>query len=348
MAGTMKAVVLHKVNDLRIEEVPAPGAPGPDEVKVQVKNVGVCGSDVHYYKRGRIGDFVVKSPMILGHETGGEVVEVGDKVKSLQVGDKVALEPGVPCRKCEFCKEGRYNLCQNIFFWATPPDHGSLAEYVVHPADFCYKLPEGVNTAEAAMIEPLAVGVHACNLAQIKPGSSVAILGVGTIGQLAMQVALAYGATQAIVTDVSQVRLDLAKEMGASLAIAADKDDVVKKILEATGGEGVDYVLECSGAAPAIKSAVEMVKAGGTISWIGMTHPPELAIDVVKAIVKEVRIQGSFRYANAYPTAINLVAAGKVKLGKLITARYPFARAVEAIDLCATGAAEQIKVMIDL
>lgn len=348
MAEMMKAVMLHKIDDLRIEEVPMPGTPGPDVVKVKVRSVGVCGSDVHYYKRGRIGDFIVNAPMILGHETAGEVIEVGSNVKSLKLGDRVAMEPGVPCRKCEYCKGGRYNLCQNIFFWATPPDHGSLAEFVNHPADFCYKLPEGVSIADGAMIEPLAVGIHACNMAQIKPGSSVAVLGVGTIGQLAMQVALAYGATQAIVSDVSQVRLDLAKSMGAAVTVKADQEDLVQKIMEATDGQGVDYVLECSGAVSAIKLAGEIVKVGGTIVWIGMTGAPTIDLDVVKLIIKEARIQGVFRYANAYPTAINLVAAGKIKLGSLITARYPFDQAVEAIDRCAAGAMDQIKVMIDL
>jgi len=348
MAATMKAVVLHKIGDLRLEEVPAPGAPGPDEVKVRVKNVGVCGSDVHYYKRGRIGDFVVEKPMILGHETGGEVVEVGSAVKRLKVGDKVAMEPGIPCRKCEFCKTGKYNLCQTIFFWATPPDHGSLAEYVIHPADFCFKLPEGVSTAEGSMIEPLAVGVHACNLARVKGGSSAAVLGAGPIGLLAMQVALAYGAATAIATDVSPSRLALAQSLGAALTINPAKEDVVKRVMEATDGKGVDLVLECSGAAQAITQAVDLVKPGGTIVWVGMTHPPEVPLNQVKLIVKEIRTQGVFRYANAYPTAVNLVAAGRIRLAPLITARFPFARAIEAIELCATGAAEQIKVMIDL
>ncbi|NIM05309.1 MAG: zinc-binding dehydrogenase [Armatimonadetes bacterium] len=347
MADKMKAVVLHKIDDLRIEEVPAPGAPGPDEVKVRTCNVGVCGSDVHYYKRGRIGDFVVKEPMILGHETGGEVIEVGSNVKNLKVGDKVAMEPGIPCWKCTFCKEGRYNLCQDIFFWATPPDHGSLAEYLVHPADFCFKLPEGVGTDEAAMIEPLAVGVHACNVAGVRPGSTVAVTGAGPIGLLAMQVALAYGATTAIATDVSPSRLALAEKLGAKLTINPAKEDVVKRVLAATEGEGVDMVLECSGAAQAISQSPYLVKPGGTIVWIGMTHPPEVEIDQVRLIINEIRTQGTFRYANAYPIAINLVAAGKVNLQPLITARYPFEKAVEAIDMCSTGKAEQIKVMID-
>jgi L-iditol 2-dehydrogenase len=348
MAAVMKAVVLHKIDDLRLEEVPAPGPPGPDEVRVRVRNVGVCGSDVHYYKRGRIGDFIVKEPMILGHETGGEVEEVGGNVTSLKPGDKVALEPGIPCRKCTYCKEGRYNLCQSIFFWATPPDHGSLCEYVVHPADFCYKLPPEVSTAEAAMIEPLAVGVHACNVGGVRPGSTVAVTGAGPIGLLAMQVALAYGAAAAIATDVSPARLALAQKLGAKVTINPAKEEVLKRIMEVTEGQGVDLLLECSGAAQAISQAPDIVKIGGLINWVGMTHPPEVSLDVVKMIIREIRTQGTFRYANAYPIALNLAAAGKISLKPLITARFPLEKAIEAIDLSASAKAEQIKVMIDL
>ncbi len=344
----MKAVILHKQGDLRLEQVAAPGRPGPEEVRVRVLNVGVCGSDVHYFQHGRIGDFIVEKPMILGHECAGEVVEVGGAVSGLKVGDKVAMEPGIPCRKCRNCKEGRYNLCPEVRFWATPPIDGSLCEYVIHPADFCYLLPNGVSTAEGAMMEPLAVGVHACNLAGVRGGDAVVVSGAGPIGLLAMQAALAQGATTAVVSDVSESRLKIAKAVGATHTVIPTKQDAVKSVMEATGGRGADVVLECSGAAAAIGQTAEILRPGGTIVWIGMPHPAVLPLDLVKLEVKEARTQGIFRYANAYPRAVDLVAAGRIKLQPLVTAHYPLERAPEAVQTCASGGAGQIKVVIDL
>jgi len=348
MADTMKAVVLHKAGDLRLEEVPCPGPPAAEEVKVRVRSVGVCGSDVHYFQHGRIGDFVVEKPMLLGHECAGEVVEVGSAVSGLRPGDRVAMEPGIPCRKCPLCKQGRYNLCPEVRFWATPPIDGSLAEYVLHPADFCYLLPEGMSTAEGAMMEPLAVGVHACNLAGIRGGDSVAVLGAGPIGLLAMQAALAQGATTAIAADISPARLEVARSLGATHIISPQKEDAAERIMQATNGRGVDVVLECSGAAQAISQAADFLRRGGSIVWIGMPHPVVVPLDLVKIEVKEARTCGVFRYANAYHRAIELAAAGRIKLAPLISAHYSLEDAVEAVKECASGAAERLKVVIDL
>jgi L-iditol 2-dehydrogenase len=167
----MKAAVLHGVHDCRLEDVPIPTRKGEDEVLVRIRSCGVCGSDVHYYTHGRIGDFVVEGPMILGHECAGEVVEVGAEATGLQPGERVAIEPGWPCRKCAFCKQGKYNLCPEVEFYATPPYDGALAEYVRAPADFCYKLPDNVSTDAGAMVEPLATGLQAVKRGGVRPAS---------------------------------------------------------------------------------------------------------------------------------------------------------------------------------
>ena len=202
----MRAAVLHGVRDLRVEDVPAPGALGPDECRVRIGAVGVCGSDVHYYEYGRIGPFVVDKPMILGHECAGTVVEVGSRVKGIAEGRRVAIEPGVPCRRCRFCHEGQYNLCRDVVFFATPPVDGAFCEYVVSPADFLFPIPDGMTLEQGALVEPLAVGMHAARRGGVKPGDTVAVIGMGTIGLLTLQAAIAHGATRAIAADVQQNR----------------------------------------------------------------------------------------------------------------------------------------------
>ena len=217
----MKALVLNSPLDLAVRDVPDPGAPGPGEVRVRVAEVGICGSDVHYYEHGRIGDFVLRAPMILGHEASGVVEEVGADVESLEAGDSVAMEPGVPCSSCRECMTGRYNLCKDVRFWATPPYDGVLAEHVVHPAGLTFRLPGQMTAEEGALMEPLAVGVHACERGGVRPGSVVAINGAGTIGCVTLMAALAYGASQVIVADVVPDRLERARNLGAAAVVDA-------------------------------------------------------------------------------------------------------------------------------
>ena len=218
----------------------------PNQVLVKVHAAGICGSDVHYYNKGRIGDYVVEGEFILGHEVAGTVTELGSDVKNLKVGDRVALEPGITCGHCEQCKEGKYNLCKDVIFFATPPVQGALQNYVKHPADMCFKLPENVSTKEGALVEPLAVGLHACKQGGVGLGDSVVILGSGCIGLVTLLAIRAMGVTEIYMSDVLDNRLAVAEKLGAVIVNAA-KEDSVQAILEKTQGRGVDLVFEAAG-----------------------------------------------------------------------------------------------------
>jgi len=240
------AAVLHGKDDLRVDSVPKPQTPGPHQVLVRMKRVGICGSDVHYWKHGAIGSFVLKAPMIIGHESAGIVAEVGEHVSHLKPGDLVALEPGVPCRRCTLCRTGSYNLCPDIEFFATPPIDGSLQEFVIHDADYCYKLPDHVSLDEGAMCEPLSVGVYACQRAGVTAGSVVAVMGAGPIGLVSFLVAKAFGADRVVITDVSAERLEFAKRLGVVETVnvsGLSDEQVASKIMELAGGH-VDVAID--------------------------------------------------------------------------------------------------------
>lgn len=221
--------------------------------------VGICGSDVHYLVHGRIGDFVLTKPMVIGHEAAGVVAKVGAKVKHLKVGDRCAIEPGVPCYKCEFCKTGKYNLCPDMVFCATPPYDGNLCRYYKHAADFCFKLPDHVTMEEGALLEPLSVGVHACRRAGVGLGSNVLILGAGPIGLVTLLVAKSMGASEVVITDLVQQRLDVAKELGATHTLLMNKDDSAldsAKKVEQLLGVQPDKSIDCCGAESTISLAI--------------------------------------------------------------------------------------------
>jgi len=339
--------VLYEKGDLRLENRPVP-QPKDDEVQIRMAAVGICGSDVHYLVNGRIGDFVVKAPMILGHEAAGVVSKVGKNVTNLTVGDRVAIEPGIPCRYCDFCKTGRYNLCKTIFFCATPPDHGNLSRYYCHAADFCFKLPDHVTLEEGALLEPLSVGVQACRRAGVTLGSTVLICGAGPIGLVNLFVAKSMGAAKVIITDIAQNRLDVAKELGADFIIKIDPSVEaadVAKLIESTLGSMPDVTIECSGAESSIKLAILATRSGGVVVLVGL-GPPEVKVPIVSAATREVDIRGVFRYANCYPAALALVASGKVNVKKLITHNFKLEETLEAFETSRTGAGGAIKVMI--
>lgn len=344
----MKAAVLHGIRDLRIEELPDPKIEREDDVLVRIKAVGVCGSDVHFYTHGRIGDFVVEKPLILGHESAGVVEEVGEGVKNLKPGDRVALEPGIPCRRCEFCKSGRYNLCPDVRFFAAPPVDGTFAEYVVHPADFCYKLPDNVSLEEGAMLEPLSVGLHGAILGGVRPGDAVAVLGSGPIGLMALQSARAMGAGRVICVDLYPFRLDLARRLGACETINAGEREAVEVIMELTGGRGVDVVFETAGAGITSQQAVEIARRGGTIVHIGLGSQEAVPMNIVKIIFKELKLQGVHRYANIYPRALELISSGDVDVRSMITSRYPLDRVEEALREPIERPDSTVKVMVEI
>ncbi|XP_065571177.1 sorbitol dehydrogenase-like isoform X2 [Artemia franciscana] len=319
--------------------------PKENEVLIQMASVGICGSDVHYWTKGKIGDFIVKEPMILGHESGGIVARCGPGVKNLQVGDRVAIEPGVPCRVCEYCKSGRYNLCLDIIFCATPPIHGSLRNYYTHPSDFCYKLPEHVSLEEAALLEPLSVAVHACRRSGVTAGCCVLVLGAGPIGLLNMMVAKAFGATKVFITDISDSRLDTARSLGADYAVNIKNHtelEMIKEIVQATNG-GPNITIECCGAEASVRLGILSTKSGGVICLVGC-GPDEVKIPIINASAREVDIRGIFRYANCYPIALDLVATGRVNVKPLVTHRFSLSETVKAFETAKEG--KGIKIMI--
>jgi len=342
---TTKAAVLTKINEIVLEDRPVP-QPGEHDVLIAVKSVGICGSDVHYWTHGEIGPFVLKAPMILGHESSGQVVQVGAKVKHLKVGDRITMEPGYPCRRCNHCKVGRYNLCVDMIFWATPPYDGSLSNYVTHPADFCFKLPDHVSYDEAALCEPLSVGVHAVSRANVGVGSNVLITGAGPIGLVSLLAARGAGAGHVIVTDVRPERLAVAKEMGADFVIDVSKFSEAEVLQQlATMVPEIDVTIECSGATPSICLGIKGTRSGGVLVLVGL-GAAEVKIPLVEAAVREVDIRGVFRYANSYPKALALIASGKLNLKPLITHHYKLEEVIEAFTVAKDGKDKDNKMAI--
>ncbi|KAF3073643.1 putative D-xylulose reductase A [Trichoderma lentiforme] len=340
--------VLNKPGDVTFEERPKPTISDPNDVLVAVNYTGICGSDVHYWVHGAIGHFVVKDPMVLGHESAGTVVEVGPAVKNLKVGDRVALEPGYPCRRCNFCRAGKYNLCADMVFAATPPYHGTLTGLWAAPADFCYKLPDNVSLQEGALIEPLAVAVHIVKQAQIQPGQSVVVMGAGPVGLLCAAVAKSYGATKVVSVDIVQSKLDFAKSFSSTHAYVSQRvspEENAQAIKElADLPIGADVVIDASGAEPSIQTSIHVVRMGGTYVQGGMGKN-DITFPIMAMCLKEVTARGSFRYgAGDYELAVELVRTGRVDVKKLITGIVSFKQAEEAFQKVKTG--EAIKILI--
>lgn len=347
MAKDNLSAILHGIDDIRLEQREIPKIK-EDEVLIRMESVGICGSDVHYWTHGAIGDFVVKAPMVLGHESAGVVVQVGDGVSNLAVGDRVAIEPGVSCRRCWQCKIGRYNLCPQMSFAATPPVHGTLTRFYAHPADFCFKLPGGVTLEEGALLEPLSVAVHACRRGGVTAGSEVLVCGAGPIGLVCLMTAKAMGAHRVLITDIDDARLSKAKELGASHTFnvrGKTSDEIGAEVRGALEGQGASVTIECSGAEASVKAGLGATESGGVIVLVGL-GAPVLTLPILDAAVREVDIRGIFRYANAYPTALALVASGKVNLKALITHRFALEETVRAFSTAKTGADNAIKVII--
>lgn len=332
--ATMRAAVLKRQGDMAMETLSVPELDA-DQVLVQVAAVGVCGSDVHYYEHGRIGDFVVDHPLILGHELSGRIAAVGSDVDPSRVGRRVAVEPQRPCRTCKQCKAGRYNLCQDIEFYATPPIDGAFTEYVRIQDDFAYDIPDSVSDEAAALIEPLSVGLWACERAQIKPGSRVLIAGAGPIGIIAAQAARAYGATEIYITDIAEERLAFALEHGATHALNA--------LTDSTEGLDVDAFIDASGAPQAVRSGIKAVGPAGRVILVGLgADNVELPVSYIQN--REIWLSGVFRYTNTWPLAIQLIADGKVDLDILVTGKFALADSEEALK--AGKQAGQLKTVV--
>jgi len=345
MKQEMKVAVMTGLKEVELStrEVPKPK---DHEVLVKLEYIGVCGSDLHYYETGAIGPFVVEPPFVLGHECAGTVVEVGAAVTNLVVGDRVALEPGTTCGVCELCRTGRYNLCPDVIFFATPPIDGVFQEYVAHHADYCFKLPEHVSTMEGALIEPLAVGFHGVFQGDAKIGQKVVIFGAGCIGLVSMLACKAMGISQIIMVDIIEKRLEKALELGASHVINGSNTDVVAKIKELTDGQGADLLLETAGMEITANQAIHGAKKGATIVLIGYSATGKMNLEVSHALDKEITFKTIFRYRHIYPIAIEAAASGNIDLKGMVTNVFDLDDIVDAMKQCSENKAEIVKAVV--
>lgn len=328
MDKTMKAAVMYSPREMRIEERPRPVAK-PNELLVKVHHVGICGSDLHFLKDGRLGNWVVESPLILGHESAGEVVGIGSGVSGFAIGDKVALEPGVPCGSCKHCMTGNYNLCKNMSFMAIPNERdGVFCEYVSHPAKMCFKLPANVSTLEGALCEPLSVGLYAVEKSGARLGQSAVIFGSGCIGLVTMLVLKAIGVSDVTVVDIVQKRLDKALELGAKRVIRGDRQDAVAALM-ATGG--CDLVFDAAGSPITALQATKVVASNGVVVIVGMAADPVIKMDIGTMAAREARLETIYRYRNHYPTAIKSVESGAIPLKNIVSHVFPFKSIVQSV-----------------
>lgn len=347
MEKKMKVAVMNGVGKMGFVEREIP-QPADNEVLVKLEYVGICGSDMHYYETGRIGDYVVEPPFVLGHEPGGVVVEVGKNVTHLKVGDRVALEPGKTCGHCEYCREGKYNLCPDVVFFATPPVDGVFQEYVAHEAALCFKLPENVDTLEGALIEPLAVGFHAANQGGAHAGQTAVVFGAGCIGLVSMMALKTEGVSRVYVVDIMQKRLDKAMELGATGVINSMKTDVQEEIGRLTEGKGVDLVIETAGMEVTTRQAIHITKKGATIVLVGYSKTGEMTLPLSLALDKELTFKTVFRYRHIYPMAIEAVASGKVNLKGIVSNIFNFDDIQAAMDKSVSDKANIVKSVVKI
>ncbi|MCA0003850.1 MULTISPECIES: NAD(P)-dependent alcohol dehydrogenase [unclassified Mesorhizobium] len=341
----MRALVLEKKGELALREIALPLDVGPDDVRIAIHTVGVCGSDVHYYTHGAIGSYVVRAPMVLGHEASGTIVEIGANVRTLKVGDRVCMEPGVPNLSSRATKLGIYNVDPDVTFWATPPVHGILAPQAVHPAAFTYRLPDNVSFAEGAMVEPFAIGMQAAARARIVPGDVAAVVGCGPIGIMIALAALAGGCSKVLISDFSAPKLEIAGRYPGVVPVNIGEQPLVDAVRAATDGWGADIVFEASGSPKAFADLFDVVRPGGAVVLVGLPVEP-VSLNVPAAISKEVRIETVFRYANIFDRALQLIASGKVDLKPLITGTYPFSDSIEAFERAAAAHPQDVKLQI--
>lgn len=343
---TMQAYVLHGAEDIRLEQAPRP-VPGPEEVLVKVRAAGICGSDLHYYAHGRCGNFIPTRPFILGHEFAGEIVASGDEKNESLVGTRVAVDPSRPCGRCKLCRQGRYNLCPDMVYFGSasvvPPSDGCFAEYVVAPARNCAPLPDGFEFAWGALLEPLSVAAHAVQRSGGVSGKSVLITGGGTIGQMILLLATAFGASKVVVSDVKPFARSFASEQGATATLDPTDPDCAAQAAE-LAPDGFEVVFEAAGVAAALTQAFGLCARGATLVQVG-TLPDGTEIPANALLTRELQYIGSWRFANVFERVIDLVVSGRIDVRPLITRSYPFAQLHEAISE-ATGA-DVIKVQIE-
>lgn len=342
-----KGAYMRGTDKMILKEIPVPETK-EKEVLVQIEYVGICGSDVHYFHTGCCGSYKVdlSQDFMLGHECAGTVVKVGEGVKDLKVGDRVALEPGITCGKCEFCKSGHYNLCPDVVFLATPPVQGCYEQFIAFPEDMCFKLPDNVSTLEGCLIEPLSVGFHAANQGEVGVGDTVMILGSGCIGLVTMLACKAHGAGQIIVADLVDARLEKAKELGATAVINSKNTDVFKEVERLTNGRGADVVFETAGSPVTIAQTPFLVRRGGTITLVGLASQEEITYNFAQIMDKEATIKSVFRYRNIYPKAIAAVSSGAIDVKKIVTHEFDLDHIQEAFDEAVNNKTDLVKAVI--
>lgn len=343
----MKVAKLYGIKDIRIEEAPMP-EPGPGEVLLHVRAVGICGSDLHYFKEASTGDVQVEEPLILGHEYAAEIVALGPDVEGLKVGQCVAVDPARPCGECEFCLEGNSNLCPFVVFSGSPGVDGAMREYMTYPAKFLHPLPADMTCADGAVLEPLGVGIHAVDLGKQKVGDTVAVLGCGPIGLLTAQVAKAAGATRIFCTELLDYRLEAAKACGGTDFINAAREDVVETIMAATDGRGVDIVYECAGAQETVEEAIQVCKRGGTVVLIGIPSVDTTTFTASAARRKGLTIKMARRMKEVYPRAIALVEAGLADTRVVVSHEVPLEELNDAMETLAAYGDGALKIIVTM
>ena len=343
----MKALVLEKKLQLSLRDIELPKEVHSNDVKIKMHTVGICGSDVHYYTHGKIGPFVVKEPMVLGHEGSGTVIKVGSNVSSLKVGDRVCIEPGVPDVYSKEYMRGLYNLDPKLTFWATPPDHGCLTPEVVFPSNFVFKLPENVSYAEGAMIEPLAVGLQAAEKAKIIPGETALVMGCGPIGLVIALTALAGGCSKVFIADIVSEKLKMCNNFENLIPIDLNKDDPAGVIKKNTNNWGANIIFEASGATKAYETIFDSICPAGRVVIVGNPMNP-IPMDFATLLTKEIEIKTVFRYAHQYERAINLLSSNKIDVKPMITDTVAFDDSIKAFERAAKNLPEDVKIQIQL
>lgn len=341
----MRVLRLHGPKDLRMHDEPVP-QPGRGEVRLRITSVGVCASDLHYYRDAKIGSTAIEEPLVIGHEAAGVVDALGEGVTSLSVGDKVAIEPAKPCGKCEYCMQKHYNVCPNVEFFGTPPINGCLREYIIWPAELALKVPDSMTADEAAMVEPLAVGIHAVKLAELRQGMTLAVLGAGAIGLSVIQAAKVAGVERVIVSEPVKERRELALELGASDAIDPSATDAVDEFLRLTSGRGVDVVIECTGSDEAVRDCSRIVRVLGRVVIVGIPDGEDYTFEASPARRRELSVTFCRRSNLTAEIAIEWISDGKIDGACLATHHFPLEAADKAMEFASAKADGVVRAII--
>ncbi len=348
MAKMIRAALMMGPKKIEMGEVPMP-EPKDDEVLVNIKHVGICGADLEFFEDGAIGAWKLEFPAVIGHEPAGVVAGFGKNVKGLKEGDAVSIEPGIACGSCEYCTTGQYNLCAEMSFMSIPGQaKGAFQEYVAWPANRVFKLPEGVGTLEGALVEPLSVGFNAVKNSGAEIGDEAAIVGSGCIGLCTLLALRARGVTDVYMSDLEKVRMDKARELGATAVFDASKENVTEKVMEMTDGQGVNMAYECTGVPKAVDQGVALLKKGGTLTLIGLFGQADIPVDLNALIFVEGTFKSNFRYRYQYPIALKALGAGIVPLEKIVSHRFPLEKLGEALKLNTENKKEVTKIVIEL